>query len=149
MSALVDTLHNLPKVSASDSFDAILTDKIRHYQENLQHPRNLWAFFSTHSRTFSAAAALILVMAGTLIIWRGYNPRLESLSPVMNSAPVLSSMGSANTTPSPQQNTVPSNGYIPSSMALKDSSDKKNLDNGDSLGPKDFRNQIQLVNDRR
>jgi len=149
MSGLVDALHSLPKVSASDSFEAVLMEKIRQHQENLQHPRNLWALFSTHSRTFSAAAALILVMAGTLVIWRGYNPRLESLPPVMNSAPVLSSMGSANTTSPMQQRTKPATGSTASSMALKDSSDTKDPDNHDGLGPEDFRNRIQLVNDRR
>lgn len=81
MSGLVDALHALPEVSASDSFEAVLMEKIRHHKDSLQHPRNLWTLFSNHSRTFSAAAALILVMAGTLVIWRGYNPRLESLPP--------------------------------------------------------------------
>lgn len=149
MAGLVDALHALPKVSASDSFEAVLMGKISHYHENLQHPRNLRTLFSTHSRTFSAAAALILVMTGALVIWRGYNPHLESLPSAMNSAPVMSSMGSANTTPSTQQSAMPSKGHTSSSMALKDSSNNKNLDNRDGLGPEDFRNQIQLVNDRR
>ncbi|RKY49165.1 MAG: hypothetical protein DRP86_05730 [Candidatus Neomarinimicrobiota bacterium] len=149
MSGLVDALHALPEVSASDSFEAVLMEKIRHHKDSLQHPRNLWTLFSNHSRTFSAAAALILVMAGTLVIWRGYNPRLESLPPLMKSSPVLSSMGSSGTPPLSQQAATPLKGDVASSVTLKDSSDKKHPENNDGLDPEDFRNRIQLVNDRR
>lgn len=150
MSRLLNAMHSLRAVHASDSFEAVLMQKIRNHQDSLQNPRNFWTYLSIHSRTFSAAAALMLVMAGTLIIWRGYNPRLENFPPVMNSAPVLSSVGSSGSTPKQRP---PSNLVNPikksASMALKDTVNSLQQQDKDTFKPEDFRNRIQLVNDRR
>ncbi|MDD3807603.1 MAG: zf-HC2 domain-containing protein [Candidatus Marinimicrobia bacterium] len=149
MKNLLNALHMLQKVSASDSFEAELLEKIHIYQNNLEHSHTFRTFFFNHIRTFSAVAAVILVIVSTLVIWQSYHPRAGNLPAGMNSAPVMSSMGSSSSSPRQEPATNPVNPPPKTTpMALTDSLNNEMVPD-DTFNLDFLKNRIQLVNEQR
>jgi hypothetical protein len=151
---LMETMRRLQPVKASESFETDLFKKIREHQNSPDLVHSFWHYISSHGRSFSAAAVLFIVLTGSLMVWRGYNPSLDHSLPVINSSPVLSTMAN----PSPKKIPVSTNKGTNLTgmknprqfMTQKDSMDQKSkFQNPDTILPRDFRNQIKLVNERR
>ncbi|HDT12134.1 MAG TPA: hypothetical protein ENO01_00600 [Candidatus Marinimicrobia bacterium] len=150
MDKLLQAMHRMPVIKASDSFDAVLMKRIHDQNESVHKFRYFWGYMSDHGRTLSAAAVVLLVLTGSMIVWRGYNPRLDQPLPMANTSPVLSTMGSSSSRTLPS--TSAGSGYnqpVSSSIAKKDTISKQNTKEPDATQNRDFRGQIKLVNDPR
>jgi|GEM_PF-1599151 len=150
MNNLLKAMHRMHPVKASDSFEAVLLKRIQDQNASVNKIRYFWGYMSDHGRALSAAAVVLLVLTGSMIVWRGYNPRLDQPLPMANKSPVLSTMGSSSSRTLPPSATVP--GYsqpVSSSIAKKDTVNKQNAKESETPQNRDFRGQIKLVNDPR
>lgn len=150
MEKLLQAVHRMQLIKASDSFEAELMKRIQVQNESVHKIRYFWGYLSEHGRTLSAAAVILLVLAGSMIVWRGYNPRLDQPLPMANTSPVLSTMGSSSSRTVPPS--VAGKGFnqpVPTSIAKKDTISKQNTKESDTQQNRDFRGQIKLVNDPR
>lgn len=153
LQVLLETMRHLRPVNASESFETELFEKIREYKTSRARVHTFWNYLGRHSRGISAAAALLLFLTGSLIVWNAYHPSLDQPLPALNSSPVLSTMGnSQRKVNSGQTQKANLSGMQVSqpSMARKDSMDQKSdFLNPDLPEPRNFRDQIKLVHDRR
>ncbi len=147
---LLQAMHRMPLVQASDSFEAVLMKRIQYQKESVNKISYFWGYLSDHGRALSAAAVVFLVLTGSMIVWRGYNPRLDQLPPTANTSPVLSTMGNSTSRPIPSPVANKNdNQSASSSIAKKDTISRQNSKESDSPQNRDFRGQIKLVNEPR